>query len=231
MNTGSNYFNYKNQFSVVLMALVDGNYNFLFAEVGCQGRISDGGVFKDTKLYTMITQNTLGLPPPKELPGREMIVPYFFAADSAFSLCERVMKPYSGAYPRGSSQRIFNYRLSRGRRVVENAFGILSAIFRVLRKPILLEPSTVELVVMATIYLHNFLRKHSPTIYMPPGSMDSEENGVLCQGSWRNDQDTISMLPLRNIHRRPPAYANSIREELSDYFMKEGAIPWQNAYA
>ena len=43
MNTGSTFFNYKHSFSVVLMALVDADYKFLYCDVGCNGRISDGG--------------------------------------------------------------------------------------------------------------------------------------------------------------------------------------------
>lgn len=48
INSGSNFFNYKSTFSIVLLALVDADYNFLYADVGCQGRISDGGVFRNT---------------------------------------------------------------------------------------------------------------------------------------------------------------------------------------
>jgi hypothetical protein len=65
------------------------------------------------------------------------------------------MKPFEGNPERGSIQRIFNYRLSRGRRVVENVFGILSTVFQVLRKPILLEPEKASKIVLATIYVHN----------------------------------------------------------------------------
>ena len=46
--TGSNYYNYKGFFSIVLLAVVGANAEFIFADVGCQGRISDGGVLRNT---------------------------------------------------------------------------------------------------------------------------------------------------------------------------------------
>lgn len=47
-NSGTDYYNNKQFFSVVMFALVDADYNFIYVDVGCQGRISDGGVFKNT---------------------------------------------------------------------------------------------------------------------------------------------------------------------------------------
>lgn len=44
IKSGSDFYNYKSFFSIVLFALVDANYNFIYANVGFQGRISDGGV-------------------------------------------------------------------------------------------------------------------------------------------------------------------------------------------
>lgn len=50
-NTSREFFNYKSTSSVVLMAVVDADYCFSFADVGCQGRISDGGVIRNTSFF------------------------------------------------------------------------------------------------------------------------------------------------------------------------------------
>lgn len=47
-NSGSQYFNYKQFFSIVLFAVTGSRYNFLYVHAGAQGRISDGGVFRHT---------------------------------------------------------------------------------------------------------------------------------------------------------------------------------------
>ena len=52
---------------------------------------------------------------------------------------------------------IFNYRLSRARRVVENASGLLANWWRLYHCCIYLNPDNVITVVMATVVLHNIL--------------------------------------------------------------------------
>jgi len=84
IGSGSDYFNYKSTFSIVLMAIVDADYNFLYANIGCQGRISDGGVFRNTSFFKKLEENDLRLPPEKNLNGRDKSVPYVFVADEAF---------------------------------------------------------------------------------------------------------------------------------------------------
>lgn len=61
-NSGSVFYNYKSIFSIVLHALVDADYNFIFVDIGCQGRILDEGVYKNTTLYRKLENNDLGLP-------------------------------------------------------------------------------------------------------------------------------------------------------------------------
>ena len=58
-NTGSYYYNYKHTFSIVLMALVDADYKFIYADIGANGRVSDGGVFGSCSLNELLKQNQL----------------------------------------------------------------------------------------------------------------------------------------------------------------------------
>lgn len=187
INRSTEFYNYKHFFSIVQFALVDADFCFRYVDVGCQGRLSDRGVFKNTKLYKQL-EESLAVPPPSILQVPYVIkVPYVILADKAFALNEYAMKPFGGEPDRGSQERVFNYRLSQARRVVENAFGILSSVFRVRVqwKPMSLEPKTATKIVLTTINLHNYLRKEPNTrsLYMPPGFLDSEIDGELRQGT------------------------------------------------
>ena len=53
------------------------------------------------------------------------------------------------------SRRLFNYRLSRGRRVVASAFGILAGKWRILNKPIETSPGMADRTVKCICVLHN----------------------------------------------------------------------------
>lgn len=158
-HSGSEYYNYKGTYSIVLMALVDSDYRFTFADIGGQGRISDGGIFQNSLLWQKIDKNTINLPLDSPLPGRERDVPYVFLGDGAFALHKNVMKPFPGNHDTGTKERTFNYKLSSTRVIVENVFGVLTSVFRIFKKPIEINPEKVPIVTMSCILLHNFLRR------------------------------------------------------------------------
>lgn len=127
---GTEFFNYKGFFSIVLLAVVDANYNFIYTNVGCQGSISDSGVFNRTFFKKCLDENTMHLLPSRPLPQLSLPIPYVFVGDEAFQLISDLMKPFSGFHNKRTTKRIFNYRFSRSRRVSENAFDIMSSTFR-----------------------------------------------------------------------------------------------------
>ncbi|XP_065056800.1 uncharacterized protein LOC135685009 [Rhopilema esculentum] len=92
-NSGSYYFNYKNTFSIILLALVDANYKFIYVDVGSNGRISDGGVFRNSSLVTGLQENYLTLPCPHSMEDCETLLPYAMVADDAFPLKVNMLKP------------------------------------------------------------------------------------------------------------------------------------------
>lgn len=237
IHSGSEYFNYKGFFSLVLLAVVDANYCFIYVSVGCQGRLSDGGVYNSSTLKELLENSKLDIPPSTCLPGRTVLpVPFVLLADDAFALTKHVMKPFPGLHEKGSDERVFNYRHCRGRRVVENVFGILSVVFRVLRKPLLLEPENADKVVLACVHLHNFLRRSesSSSSYTPQGTFDCEDlrTGTIIPGQWRvESMPGETLLHLKRVPKKPSQLAKEVRKEFSAYFKsKEGSVSWQDEY-
>ena len=99
-----------------------------------------------------------------------------------------------------AEKRVFNYHLSRTRRIAENAFGILSIRFRIFMTPINRSPEKVETITLACCALHNLLRTKATAqqVYMPPGSVDTEDpdTHTICQGEWHNGPQHAGVLPL-----------------------------------
>ena len=154
------YFNYKKFHSIVLMAVVNANYEFILVDVGDYGHLSDGSVFSSSYLGNAINSSTLNLPEPRTLlSNSDLKFPYVFIGDDAFPLKPHMLKPYPGQNPR-LKERIANYRISRARRISENTFGIATSRFRVFRRPICADVDTATAVTKAVIALHNFLMKN-----------------------------------------------------------------------
>jgi len=216
---------------------VDANHCFIYVNVGCQGRISDGDVFRNTEFYRKLENNDLYLPQDEALPVRTIPVPYTLVADDTFPLTRHMMKPYATDLNKGSSTRIFNYRLSRARHIVENAFGLLAYAFRIFRKPIEIKvESTVVDIVLTYVYLHNFIRSQpdSARYYSPQECFDTEDasTGEIIRVSWREVTSSDSGIrPLRLLPRNASRTAIKFRDEFMNYFLTaEGSVRYQNKF-
>ena len=75
-NSGSLYHNFKGGFSVVLMALVDANLEFIYFDAGQCGRHADGGIWRNCAFNQRMEQGVAHIPPPRELPGTDVQSPY-----------------------------------------------------------------------------------------------------------------------------------------------------------
>ncbi|XP_077485427.1 uncharacterized protein LOC144095629 [Amblyomma americanum] len=129
--------------------------------------------------------------------------------------------------------RIFNYRLSRARRIIENAFGILAQRWRILRRPFKAKVININRYVGACIVLHNYLLKESAessSMYCPPGSADTEDwEGRLSPGSWRDDDSSLAFKAQRLTGCNATRHAKQVRDKLTHHFVTAGAVPWQHA--
>ncbi|KAJ8972514.1 hypothetical protein NQ314_000159 [Rhamnusium bicolor] len=95
--------------------MINANYKFIAIDVGAYGKNSDGGIFKNSNLGRGLNNNTLHIPPAKQLPGSNEIQPFIIVGDEAFPLRTNLMKPYSKDTVRGNEEKkVINYRLSRG---------------------------------------------------------------------------------------------------------------------
>lgn len=211
-NSGSMYFNYKEYFSIVLLAIVDSNYRFLYVHVGSYGKDCDSSIFKNSQFWKELTENRLNSPASRPLhDDLETEVPFVIIGDEGFGLHEKLLRPFGGTHL-DRSKRIFNYRLTRARRYVEVAFGILANKWRIFHRPLDVTEKTAVQIVKACTVLHNFVR---------------QRNGMNFDDSTSDHVNHCDELA-RPLHVRGGQSANSVRNQFMDFFMSNsGSVPWQ----
>lgn len=229
-NSGSLYHNYKGFFSLVLMALVDADYKFMWCDVGGIGHQSDCQIWNHCQLKAALDTGALNLPAPDPLPNDPgHNTSYFILGDDAFPLRRTMMKPFAG---RGLNrqQRLYNYRISRGRRVVENAFGILTMRYQCFVGCMRQSPRVVKTMLHACVCLHNLMRLRNPA--EQNRMLDREdENHQRVDGAWRNWRIDAQLVPIDRRARgnRDLENAKVQRTTLMHYFNSAaGSVPWQD---
>ncbi|CAB4013843.1 Hypothetical predicted protein [Paramuricea clavata] len=225
-DSGSEFYNYKHFYSVLLLAVVDANYKFIYVDAGAAGRAGDAGLFNASVLKRTLDDGSLNLPPPACVEGiPEALINYHMVGDDAFALTRNMMKPYPHRHM-DKPKRIFNYRLSRARRVVENAFGILASRFRVFLTTIKLSPQRVTYLILASCCLHNFMVDNNKHAYTSAGDVESGDHTFL-SGAWRADPP-LNRLQSCTTDRNPTRSAKQQHQLLTSYFSGAGAVTWQD---
>ncbi|KAG8227315.1 hypothetical protein J437_LFUL006756 [Ladona fulva] len=215
--SGSQFFNYKDFFSVVLLAFVDANYRFVMVDIGSYGREGDSGIIDKSNIGKLIKDEEF-YPPPK-LMDENIVLPHVIVGDDAFKLSKQLMKPYSRNDARLNNKKaVFNYRLSRARRVSENSFALLSQVFRIFYTPISVNPDVTDYIIMTACCLHIMLR-----------SAFLEESNTCFFGVSNSDQLPMqNFIPLVAMGGFGNIEGFAVREGFTDYFNSStGSVPWQ----
>lgn len=203
-----------------MLGLADANSGLIMADVGAPGRHSDVGVFAHSELGKRFIAGNMGIPNPEKVVEGGPDLPFVMVGDEAFALSSYLMKPYARRKNLNLKERVFNYRLSRARRIIECTFVITSAVWRIFRAPLRTKLPTTLKIIKAVICLHNFIMK-----------VDPQRKKIFNLSSTPEAYDNCFIdLPVPD---REDNYTGAAlhRENFAKFFMTEGAVDfqWQKA--
>ena len=89
---------------MVLFALVDANYSFLYVCIGKPGSANDAQIWQESSLKQALDDGSL------VFPKSDGQIAYHLVGDDIFPLTPTLMKPYAGGRQLTTSEKIFNYR-------------------------------------------------------------------------------------------------------------------------
>ena len=185
-----------------MQALVDFRGIFLDVNIGWPGKVHDAWVFANSSLYQKAISGTLLPDWPKVINGVK--VPLVILGDPAYPLKTWLMKPYSDNSGITVKERLFNYRQSRARMVVENAFGRLKGRWRCLLKQMDMQVCNVTNVVASCVVLHKICELY----------------GDHCRDEWVVDTSTTQSpagTSAYSLSATPNSTATSIRDAIRDH--------------
>ena len=155
------YHNFKNFYSVVLMAMVDAKYRFVWGSCGFPGNSHDSVILQSTKFWSNVKDGNFLPKFSQEENG--LLIPPLVIGDSAFPFENWLMKPFTNAVLT-PPQRYFNYRLSRARMVIEGAFGQLKGRWRFLLRKSESDHQRMKVATLSCMVLHNVCLTRGDTI-------------------------------------------------------------------
>ena len=209
------YHNFKNFYSVVLMAMVESRYRFIWGSCGFPGNSHDAIIFQSTALWENLKGDDF-IPDIGHKVADITIRP-LVTGDPAFPFQPWLLKPYTNAILT-EKQTYFNYRLSRARMVTEGAYGQVKGRWRVLLRKNESEPFQVKKTTLACMVLHNICNEKGDAICSKldltrdPRSNEKRD----CQAI----RDALEMTACSKVSDSN-AQATQIRNTLADMFWRE----------
>ena len=138
---------------MLIQAIVNHNYLFTDVNIGWPGSVHDARVLVHSNFYKQAVAGDV-LPASKtKLIGGVQVPPYIIG-DAAYPLKSWLMKPFPQT-ELTEDAKTYNYRISRPRMVVENAFGRLKGRWRRLIKRCDMTIEKVPTIIAACCVLHN----------------------------------------------------------------------------
>jgi hypothetical protein len=191
------------------MAVVDADYCFISADIGSSGSVSDSYVFQRSNFGRRLQESETRAPENQQLPNDTgPAMPFVFIRDEAFAWSEHLLRPY-GRKNLNFMKRIFNYQLTRARRMVACAFGIMANKWRILHRPLDVNLEFCDSIIKACGILHNYVHLR---------------DGV-------NYEHTLHECPLPNINptiERGSHVGATTRDYFAKYFTSpQGSVAWQ----
>ncbi|CAL9241871.1 unnamed protein product [Arabidopsis halleri] len=202
------YWNLRKQHPTMnVLAICNFNMEFIYTYVGTPGRAHD------SKILTYCAQHDEYFPTPPE--GK------YFLVDSGYPNRKGYLAPYRriryhphqwrGGPPTSESET-FNKRHSSLRSVIERTFGVWKGKFAIIRNPARYDLPTQCKIVVATMALHNFIRK-STNNDEDFQEYEQMENGVLNLSDSDDDEEEIQG---RDYVPTGDAYMAGIRNNIAE---------------
>lgn len=151
----------------------------------------------------------------------DRLLPFVLVGDEAYALAKYMMTPYPRSGNLDLKKKVFNYRQSRARRVIECAFGILVARWRIFRRPMNTYIDKSIQMVLATICLHNFIINHEI-------KLGTKQYRSYTQRDENMTGNNLTKITTQHKSKRArQRLIKQYREEFASYFMNEGAVEFQ----
>jgi hypothetical protein len=161
-----------------VQAMCDPNLNFHLFGIAAPGKVNN---MRSFHRCNQLLKWLEALPPE-----------YYISVDNAYTLCQKILIPFSGAKKYDEDNRTFNFYLSQLRVRVEMTFGVLTTKWRILRRALNYSSSKNARIIWVCVKLHNFCT--------PMQQLDYDEFSARLDKIYENDIDPslFDIIPVKD---------------------------------